>query len=500
MSTPSAKKTSTKPVAKKATTATKPEETKPDTKKVTKTETEKKVRSPKQVKPSSETKVTTPKTTPRSKKKEEQSPKVKTSVKKVKSENPEEEKKTKKRNNGPTLAETQGLNISPPKVKNFISNFCINRQQFLALKEVRDKVVEKDEEITFSLKSLSDSTMNVINEGWAAHLASMKDDYRKDKLKSFSAKEREKYMQEKKDEHKSVSKEHDSKRRFTSDSFNLEEFDLKFDANFYKDFKVADYDKFQPEDDRVEDWRSLKNEALFEYVKSLINKTKIRFNDQIKIYIAAFIERVLRQLISNGLRNCISAKKKIVSLDHALDTSTGNFSDFTLYPLITTLPSFMETLKESEKEVVPEPAVEDAAPVEDDSDDMEKKYQFKHYIDELRRTVRSELSKQDCPDDPTQSAYNETSISKKLKQFCSNTIIGFLKMFGNLLLVEVETRDVKTINYVIVEAVFRSLHIIHHLDNEYYHTTKFIQHCCEQYKDYVDVSKSEKKTKKDAKA
>lgn len=405
----------------------------------------------------------------------------------------------KKVNNKPTLSNVCGLNISVAKVKNIISNMCINSESFKASQEIKDARVfsepEKDSEkkqtFKFSLDSLSKETVAFLDKCDATLLEGKKLLYTKEKIKNMDKESRERYTAAKKLstlEHENIQM---NTQLFQKKEFDLDEFNLSYDSHFYDDFQTNN-------------WKLLKDEELYSQCTSLLNKVKVRFNSESKIFITAFIERIVEQMVFNGTINCVSNKKKIIKLEHALDVSSDEAKErFGLYPIITTLPSFRKLKNSGDSEdsensesLATDAEEEDVAgdsKTESVDATLDKKFQFKYYVYELCRSVRMDLAKTDAAvEDPILSEYNLTSVSKAFKQFCSDIVIDLLHVFGDVLKVEVETRNVKTVNYNIVGTLLYSTHLLFSLNDELDKTITFIQDRYIKYNKYLEERKEKK--------
>lgn len=418
----------------------------------------------------------------------------------------EKEKKPKKINDKPTLSDICGLNISVAKVKNIISNLCINSEPFWALKEMKDHRVmeEKTEEgseespvdsdgkkvkrqFTFTLDGLTQQTLDYLERAYQNSLESAREVHAKDRVKEMSSEDRKKYMDARKKAVLEYNAEFKNTHLFQSHEFDAVSFNTKWDKNFYKGMTT-------------DNWRSLKDMELYNYCTNLVNKMKIRFNAESKIFITAFVEHILKQMVVNGTVNCVLEGKKIIKLEHALDTTSENFSErFSLYPMITHLKSFAEfTAKqpvnsdEENTEETPAPAVNSE---EVDENQADRKYQFKHYVSELCRTVKMELARADSPDDISQSVYSTTSVSKLFKDFCSSVIVDLIRVLGDLLKIEVASRNVKTVNYTIIQTLLHLLHATFGLESQLDDTVQFIQERYCIHQKYLEERKEKRGVK-----
>lgn len=382
------------------------------------------------------------------------------------------EKTPKKINVKSTLADICGLNLSVAKIKNIISNLCINKGTFMSLKEMKEhRVVSAStdenapENFTFTLEGLSHDTLTYLDACTFSINESKGLLHSRKVTRDMSKDETAKYNEAKRVAMNIFQMEQKNGHLFQQFEFNLTAFNVSYNPHFYKQMEEQD-----------SEWKLLKDQALYSHCVNVVNKNKVRFNSESKIFITSFVEYIVKQLVISGTKNCIADKKKIIQLNHALDKPAA---EFTMFPFISGSVAYkkymseMDASKESvESEAEMEPDMEIDPETIGYDDDSDRKLQFRYYVAELCRNVRMELSAQDKGLD-IESKYNQTSVSRLFKQFCSNVVIELLQMFGNVLKVEVTSRQVKTVNYSIIGALVQNAHIIHGLD--YVPTINFIQ-------------------------
>ena len=405
-------------------------------------------------------------------------------------------KAAKKINNKPTLADTCGLNLSLAKVKNIISA-KINLDTTLAAKDIQSLIIKvqppKDEEggkvtsdyTNFKLSALSAETREYLDLCREELFDLERLEYSRSVTKDMSKGDLVKYNAAKRLASAEFIKNQKSGDLFSNEKFDLTAFNTSYDKDFYSGM-----------DESKIDLTKLKGAALHEQCMYFINKRKIRFNSESKIFITAFIEYIIKQLVINGTKCCINDKKKIIKLDHAINTI---LPEFTMVPFVMSTPSYKKYVADQEQD--DEEEEEEDVQEDDEVANANRKQQFKYYVSELCRNVRMELSAEDSDlEDATLSKFNQTSVSKVFKQFCSDVIIDLLHMFGNVLKTEIETRNVKTVNYLIISALIQSSHMLHSLDSE--ETVQFIQERYNIYNEYIAkraVQRSEEKASKECK-
>jgi hypothetical protein len=455
------------------------------------------------------------KETKKESKKESKSKKSETPAKKSKTKKDEDaevvekaekvEKPPKKINVEPTISDEQGVNLSPAKVKNIIADLCINAEIISALKELKAARIMHDcdkdgvagdkkkgkpaDGFTLSVKDLTPETVAYFQKCHEEATEDNRHAYAQEVVKGFDSELKSRYTKEKQEAMNAFMESQKKDRLFLKSKFDLDAFNLEFNPDMYEGM--------EPE----VQWMKLKNEELYSYLSSIGNKQKVRFNAEAKIFITAFVEHIIGQLIVNGTKNCVNNKKKIIQLQHALDTI---LPDFELFPFVASCNSYRKYIA-PEAEIVDDAEVqEDEEPEEEDENTDEKKpvarsIQFKYYVAETCRAKRMELSaNDDSVEDPLKSKYNQTSVSCVFKQFCSDVIVELLHIFGNVLKTEVMTRGVKTVNYDIISALIYNTHIIHNVPVD--STLKFIQSSYNKYNEYVATRQVERKAKKEAEA
>lgn len=395
------------------------------------------------------------------------------------------EKVAKKVNNKPTIADLCGLNLSVAKVKNVISNHCINRETFLVLRELKSHRVSNDDasSFTFSLEGLSSRTIEYLNTSRDNDVLNQKLAYSKRVVKAMDTQTLEDYNVARKHSMQNHHKAQKDTHLFNLSEFDLISFNSQWDPSFYNDFTTTDHS-------------SMNQMELYKYYTDLVNKNKIRFNSESKLFITAFVEHVVKQLVTNGVVSCIHSGKKILQLEHALDRSVEGYAErFPLSPIVSNLTSYKRVMEEMNKPADSSMSEEVKAPESEESADL--RHPFKYYISELCRDVRMELSKHDLTvKDPSESVYNSTSISKSFKLFCSDVVVELLETLGSVLRTEVSARNIKTINYNTINALLSVYHTLYNVESQFDATVGFIQDRYCRYNSYLKTRHAEKSSKK----
>lgn len=422
----------------------------------------------------------------------------------------------RKINSKPVLAKTTGINISPAKVKNIVSNYVLNKDAYSALTELKDarpriitRVVD-GKEVSEDYKgvpvsSLSQKTLDYIAFANKEYDSSQRDEFAKAKISALPDDARKAYNVAK----HSARDEHDNKTTDQylgnrSSTFNVELFNCQYIPSFYDDYTSAK--TAADAADTSDEWKKAIDK---------VTKLKNRFSTNSRVFLSAFVEYIIKQLALNGTVCCVADKKKIIQLSHILDTTKEGFEKrFPLYPLIINLDTFKQAQEylnkpPAAKVVAVVPATTDVddssdeksdeksdAPVkkvkvEKDTDiftldgvSLDTQYQFRYYIAESCRETRMDLAKSAVDaDGELMTVYNYTSVSKIFKNFCSTLICEFLMRIGNMLAKEIETRGIKTVNDTIIGTVISHYHTVCGVDETA--TIDFIRTVTTKYYKYV---------------
>ncbi len=232
--------------------------------------------------------------------------------------------------------------------------------------------------------------------------------------------------------------------------FNLKQFNLEFDPDFYKNFEKYD---------------AVKRCIV------LVSKTGIRISSNGRNIIACFLDRIVQQYATNAITNCISKQKHIVRLRHAL-IKGENFKNLVpLYPFVNTLENYDLAIQHVVNANQPQETKDDES--SDSSQDKKQRKKMKKqnrfegraygrvfygYISEICRYVKLQFVSTCSEED--KKLYLETSISKEFKHFCSFIVNETIFRIGNALKKYVKQQGVKTISDNMVSFILEQIHII----------------------------------------
>ena len=402
-------------------------------------------------------------------------------------------KPKRKINMNPTLADKAGLNISVARVKNIVDVFILNKAEYDAAQEVRDayhpatkdaegKVVKDAEGKVVSgpsipIASLSTETQALIQKAKRFHDRAQKEEWEKTAVSKLSAEGKEKYQAARKAAKEAFEYAMRRTPEFERASFDVEAFNVSHNKNFYKGFVEA-----KSADD---EWTS----ALGQ-----LSKLRVRFSSNSKILLSAFIELLLQQLAVNGTFNCVRRKKKIIKLAHALEC-TADDSQFYLFSLVANTKAYRKYQASRPKDS--DDDKEEAEEVSADADenaDADSRPNFRFYVSEICRDARmklahGEVSVVDNIED--KEVYNLTNVSRDFKDFCNDLIFEVVGILGRMILTEINTRGVKTLNDVIMKTVIEHLHSAYSVD--FKTSLNFIDHATTKYTAFVKTRRESRK-------
>lgn len=484
----------------------------------------KSVSSPVETKPKKVAKEKTPKEkTPKEPKesKEEKTPKDPEDEKAV-VENVVKPVAIRKINSKPALAKTTGINISPAKVKNIVSNFVLNKDAYSTLKELKSamprtitKTVDGNEVVEefkgTPVSGLSQPSLDYIAYATKYFEKEHRDDYIKARVAKMTDAVRKAYLTAKNAEKDKFDKAKKDKFLYDSESFNIDEFNRNYDSQFYTDYDNSK--KVSDAADKTDEWKKAIDK---------VTKLKNRFSTNSRVFLSALVEYLIKQMAFNGTVCCVADNKKIIQLSHILDTSKPGFAErFPLYPLIVNLDTFKQAQKYLQEQASPakkddEPTIkaEETADESNDADikddeketvkpdkntdiftldglTLDKQYQFRYYIGESCREVRMDLVARAAEGS---DVYNYTSVSKIFKNFCSTLVCEFLMRIGQMLGKEIDTRGIKTVNDTVIGTVISHYHIVCGVDEKA--TFEFIRSATSKYYSYVSNRQETRKNSK----
>lgn len=364
------------------------------------------------------------------------------------------------------IKQTSTPHTSPTKVKNIISNYVLNLDATAAVAEIKDAkpklvVVDGVETPELSkgvpLSELSEKTRDYITYAKQQLMRSKTVQYTKYKLALLSEPDRLKYESAKSDSSVKITK-NKCEIYTDSDSFNLYDFNVGYDKDFYADFDKSPFTK--PSDSEWKD--AIEN----------ISKLNIRFSNTSRVCISAFMDYIIEQLVTVGHKNCVANSKQI-NLDHVI----SDVDEFPLYKILHSLHTFktakkhladIKLLTESDNTEELKALTKQIDIFKFDSCDLDKQYQFRHVVPDLYESVKLKL-------ESTESF----TLSKIFKNFCSTIIYELLFTIGKMIKSEINSRNIKTVNGSVINVILSHIHTIYDIDE--LETNKYITKTLKTY-------------------
>ena len=403
-------------------------------------------------------------------------------------------KKKKKSVPKPPRSDECGLNIAVARAKTILDIDTMNRERSHALREIREAIKTNS-----SCDQMSQTTRDTIDAAVDQHHNSFREDLDRQIVQRMEEKDRVVFLSARK---KAKSEfDRNARETFQDDRlvFNTKQFNLAQDEKFYNGHEQTLPDPHQ-------------DETELHVLARIVSKWKIRFSAHAKIIFTAFVDHVVRQMATNGIFCCVADGKKIVTVRNVVDiTKEGLLARFPLVPLVQNLVVHRNRVVSVEKleDIVKDgnrfrakldPSVQNLSvfdhKYEDDEDEEgEKKKHFNLYIGECFKAIRNEMSDPDGPfpdvDDETRAIYAQSSISRPLRKFCSDSIIEILQTLAVMLQTELHDKRVKTVTNRMLRTVIQHMHTVNSVDYE--PTREFISGASAKYLAYVKERREKKK-------
>lgn len=286
-----------------------------------------------------------------------------------------------------------------------------------------------------------------------------KDRFAREKVNSWKDTDPKKY-----DQYREFKKEHLKKHKEVS----LEKLNEEFDSHFYSDYKFKiKISKNKGQDKKTEEFSEIKeltNEQKFKYYNSLLTRLNHRFSRDAQTYVCIFVEFFLREIVTNALFNAFKSGSLKLS-DDFVDLSEDK--DFVARHL--SLPSFVKfahlftqraqpAKKSGKKAKAEKKSLPKKVPEKDLSLDEKIKakiasspFLVKHIGSICKVKIAEELG-----EDSSSNLYKIT-FSQSFKNFCFNLTADVLQKIGNILLDELSSKRIRSINETNVKMVVSHL-------------------------------------------
>ena len=357
----------------------------------------------------------------------------------------------RKVNTNPVGSDKTGLNISVSRIKALLTSYNSSPVETAAFSELKKTLKETPDA---PLTSLSQATQDFITKTRNMLPSSARKQYEKTYVSALTDKST--YHVElalAKVAHETAMS---SKPEYSREPFDKYEFNLKYDPKFYSSFTEP-----------------ATKESPLKAALTILSKNRIRFSFNSKIMLTSFIEYVIRQLVYTGTLNCVKNKKKIIRVQHAMDSNSFVEDNFSLHSFVMNSKAYKTYLAQSASQTP-----EGEADKKDDSPN------FRFYISEICRDVRMKLASGDLNSyGETPELYTTTNVSKEFKDFCNGLVLNIINTLGLMVLTEINTRHVKTLNDVIMKSVIENLHSVYGVD--FTPTVKYMANTTLQYNAFL---------------
>lgn len=369
----------------------------------------------------------------------------------------------------PPRSDQAGLNLAVARARNVLDTGDLNHDVLSALKEIKE-AIQNDK----SPNDLSAEAVQAVEAATQHARDSQMSSYARGVVSEMSKEDRDAYMSARKKAKAAF--DHAARAEFTDDdqTFDVHQFNREYNKNFYDDFEMKEPDG---------------EKTPLQVQAELVSKGKIRLGAQVKVIFTAFLECLVRQMAVNGTFCCVSGKKMIVNVKHAIDFSKeGTETRFPLYHFVRNLKTY--------KTAVERAAVEgDAEAVDEEA----SKGQFRLYVGEAFKAARQDMSKAKfdlgtAVTKEVRSKFSNSSVSKELRTFCSDVVVEVLNMISTMLRSELEDKKVKTVTNPMLRTVIQHIHTVSGVDYE--PTRKFIQEVSAQYVKHIAERREEKQRDK----
>jgi hypothetical protein len=176
----------------------------------------------------------------------------------------------------------------------------------------------------------------------------------------------------------------------------------------------------------------------------LLSKQKYKFSHTSFKVLSVFLDLMIEDLTLNVMDEIIKNKKSIINLKYVYTAAT----DSPLYPIYSTLPSFINGKSSTEESSeVKESTDESAEPVEETTESSEESshsINFEFYV----RKICNKLKK-------NKEEYNKIKVSNNYQKFCSNLVLEFLDRVAPLTSILLEVMTTKTITNLVFETILK---------------------------------------------
>jgi hypothetical protein len=490
--------------------------------------------------------------------------------KKVKPEKPvKKEHKKRVFNLKPTVMSMQGIGIGPARVKNVLACIALNKNEYIAKEKIKDaenkpkkpkptkenpnpSIPEQGEQK--SVQSLPSNVLNVLHEAEKLHENNLRDVYDRYRLNKFSDDEKDKYDAAKQQYNKTLK---DKK-------FNAQVFNSSYLPTFYNEF--ADFKNRIDEDNRRSEYekqyvknmseenknkyntelKNTKKEAeetgkifnkqafnkafnkkFYDELKTfktsttewtraneLVSKLLIRISIPTRYILASFLDQIVMQYFTNGVKNCVESGKSNIQLKHALTRGSDFENNVPLDKFVRTLDAYNDAtnwlqLCETERaKFLNEKKLRKSSKKDKDNDNdneeendkiakfeepvypepnPEQEYNFNNYINDICRHVRMQLAEEVKSDNEKYELYQSLHSSQSFKNFCSYIVYQTIVRIGSSLKFTIENDNKKTISASLMTNTINNICLICGINAN--STMSHIDNSIHKYNEYKQSNK-----------
>jgi hypothetical protein len=177
----------------------------------------------------------------------------------------------------------------------------------------------------------------------------------------------------------------------------------------------------------------------------MLSKQKYKFSHTSFKVLSVFLDLMIEDLTLNVMDEIIKNKKSIINLKYVYSAAT----DSPLYPIYSSLPSFVNGKTSTEESTeVKEVSEESTEPVEETSESSEEEsthsINFEFYV----RKICNKLKK-------NKEEYAKIKVSNNYQKFCSNLVLEFLDRVAPLTSILLEVMTTKTITNLVFETILK---------------------------------------------
>jgi len=424
-----------------------------------------------------------------------------------------------------SLKASCGVYLPISKCESLIINEVLDPRIYPLIKNLEECRQEKARtegetvEYTYDFSRLSEDSKKAIQSAYVEFQTEQKETFEKEKLKAWEASKAEK-------DRLRIKKFQSNFRpelRLSENRAELETLLLSLDGNFYSDFKETIEVRNADKTAVYSSLAGMTDSDKYSFFRRLVKSNKTRVSEVSKAELTMFTDKVVKSLVFLSIVQCLLSDKKMLNTSHAVSKFPMDFTELRrqfveyvaklnpdvdqaglvtlfdnsirLFPIVSNLRSYQLSIHQSitekaqetrgpkkqkrdvEQETTESTTEEDVnelhpgelhpgelhSGLRQDDEQTEKKYPFSSYINKIVDVVKLELSGFVPTEGATASPFS-LNIRTPFKQLCSEVVTEVLIKLGNLLKVEIQSRNVKTVNQRVVLTAISAFIILSNLD------------------------------------